>query len=198
MLQSLLTALANTSALEWAANWVTLASIALAARNRVLTWPVGIVSCVLFGVLFVNFKLYAEAALQVFFIATSVWGWWHWSAAQSKLAAPISRVAPRAAVLGVVLAVAAGALYAAGLQRWTDAASPWVDSQILTLSMLGQWWMMQRRLDCWWVWVGVNTLAVPLYFSRELYVTGAFYAAYWVLAVVAFFRWRSALRAQPH
>jgi nicotinamide mononucleotide transporter len=196
MITALLTALQNTSVLEWAANLVTLVSVVLAARNRLLTWPIGIASCLLFGWLFMDAKLYAEAALQVFFIATSAWGWWHWSAQQGKPAAPISRVAWHLAALGVVVAVAAGVAYAWGLQRWTDAASPGLDSQVLMLSMLGQWWMMQRKLDCWWVWLLVNTIAVPLYFSRELYVSSAFYAAYWVTAGVAFVRWRADLRAQ--
>jgi nicotinamide mononucleotide transporter len=196
MLQALLTLLQNTSALEWACNLTSLACIILAARNQVLTWPFGIVSCVLFTVLFVDAKLYAEAVLQGFFIATSLWGWWHWSAQQGKPAAPIRSIALPAAAGWLLLAMLGGGLYAWGLQHYTDAASPWVDSQILTLSMLAQWWLMQRNIRCWWLWLAVNTLSVPLYASRELYVSAAFYALYWVLALVAFATWRKALARQ--
>jgi nicotinamide mononucleotide transporter len=196
MFQSFLTLLQNTSALEWACNLTSLVCVILASRNQVLTWPFGIVSCVLFTVLFMDAKLYAEAVLQLFFIATSLWGWWHWSSQQAKLAAPIRSIALPSAALWVLVAVLGGGLYAWGLQRWTDAASPWVDSQILTLSMLAQWWLMQRNIRCWWVWLAVNTLSVPLYASRELYVSSGFYALYWVLAIVAYLHWRKALAAQ--
>jgi nicotinamide mononucleotide transporter len=196
LMNALITLLLNTSALEWACNLTSLACVILAAKNRVLTWPFGITSCVLFTVLFVDAKLYAEAVLQLFFIATSVWGWWHWSAQRGKPAAPIRTIAAPTAALLVVGVILAGALYAWGLQRWTDAASPWLDSQVLTLSMLAQWWLMQRKVSCWWLWLAVNTVSVPLYASRELYVSAAFYALYWVLAIVAFYTWRQALAQQ--
>ncbi len=196
MVNQLLSLLQNTSALEWACNLTSLACVILAANNRVLTWPFGIVSCVLFTVLFVDARLYAEAVLQLFFIATSAWGWWHWSAQQAKPAAPIRTLALPPALLLVAGAIVAGGLYALGLQRYTDAASPWWDSQVLALSMLAQWWLMQRNIACWGLWLVVNTISVPLYFSRELYLSGAFYAAYWVMAIVAFLHWRKHLALQ--
>ncbi len=196
MLQQFLTLVQNTSTLEWACNLTSLACVILAARNHVLTWLFGIVSCVLFTVLFIDVKLYAEAVLQLFFIATSAWGWWHWSSQQGKPAAPIRTIALSSAISWLLIAVAGGMLYAWGLQRWTDAASPWLDSQVLTLSMLAQWWLMQRNIRCWWLWLLVNSISVPLYASRELHVSAVFYALYWVLAIAAYLHWRKELALQ--
>ncbi|HRH04730.1 MAG TPA: nicotinamide riboside transporter PnuC [Burkholderiaceae bacterium] len=186
----------NTSATEWSCNFTALFCIILAARNHVLTWPIGIVSCVLFILLFMNAKLYAEAVLQVFFIATSVYGWWHWSAQQKKPAAPIRNIAISEVTFWIVLAMSGGLMYAWVLQQWTDAANPWVDSQILTLSMLAQWWLMQRNIRCWWIWLAVNTISVPLYVSRDLYVSALFYSLYWVMAIVAYRHWRKQFALQ--
>jgi nicotinamide mononucleotide transporter len=195
-LTQLFTLLINTSSLEWACNITALASIILAARNNVLTWSIGIVSCALFTVLFIDAKLYAEALLQVFFILTSAWGWWHWSVQQRKPAAPISTLSLSTGSFWLLVALAGGALYAWGLQRWTDAASPWLDSQVLSLSMLAQWWLMRRNIYSWWVWLTVNTISVPLYISRELYVSAMFYALYWLLAVFAYLHWLKHLAIQ--
>ena len=65
--------------LEITANAFNAVSIGLAARNQVSTWSVGIVGCVLFAILFLNTQLYADALLQVFFIATSAYGWHQWA-----------------------------------------------------------------------------------------------------------------------
>ena len=195
-MSTLITLLQNTSSLEWACNLTALGCVVFAWRNHVLTWPFAIVSCILFTQLFMDSKLYAEAVLQVFFIATSAWGWWHWSAQKHKPAAPmVSTTWPTALVL-VAAASLAGGLYALGLQRFTDASSPFWDSQILTLSMLAQWWLMRRNIACWGLWLVVNTISVPLYFSRELHVSGAFYAAYWVLAIVSYLHWKPLLDRQ--
>src|SRR6476661_7041551 len=56
-------------------------------RRRVWAWPVGIVGnallfTVFFGVAFANPQgetLYGQAGRQVFFIITSIYGWWRWS-----------------------------------------------------------------------------------------------------------------------
>ena len=56
-------------------------------RRRVWAWPVGIVGNVLlftvfFGVAFSNPQqetLYGQAGRQIFFIITSVYGWWRWN-----------------------------------------------------------------------------------------------------------------------
>ena len=56
-------------------------------RRRVWAWPVGIVGNVLlftvfFGVAFANPQgetLYGQAGRQIFFIITSIYGWWRWS-----------------------------------------------------------------------------------------------------------------------
>lgn len=61
---------------------------------------------------------------------------------------------------------------------------------MLTFSVIAQVLLMRRRLETWIFWLIVNTLAVPLYFSRELYVTSALYAAFWLNAFIAWNHWK--------
>ncbi len=79
--------------LEIASNFFNLLSVYFANRNNVYTWWTGIVGSILFGVLFFEAKLYADVNLQIFFIVTSVWGWWNWLyGGAQKEALPITRV----------------------------------------------------------------------------------------------------------
>ena len=93
----------------------------------------------------------------------------------------------------------AGAVVAAGygwlLHRFTDAYAPFVDSVVLAFSVLGQFLLMGRRVENWWCWLLVNTLAVPLYASRGLHLTALLYACFWGNAVVSLRHWRRLLRA---
>jgi nicotinamide mononucleotide transporter len=66
------------NALEIMANVTMTLSIWLAARNNVHTWTTGIVGCLLFGVVFIRNQLFADATLQLFFVATSLVGYWQW------------------------------------------------------------------------------------------------------------------------
>jgi nicotinamide mononucleotide transporter len=76
------------------------------------------------------------------------------------------------------------------LYRWTDAYAPFIDSLVLTFSVIAQLLLMRRRAESWWAWLLVNSIAVPLYVSRNLYVTAALYSAFWINAVVGLIRWR--------
>lgn len=185
-----------TDPLEIAANALSAASILLAGRNSLHTWWVGILGCTLFGLVFVRAQLYADATLQGFFVVTSAIGWWQWLRG-AEWGGPLAVTrAPRRALLfcavgGIVGAVAYGAL----LHAWTDAYAPFLDSLVLSFSVVAQLLLMRRRLETWPVWLLVNTLAVPLFASRGLYVTAGLYAAYWINALVAWRHWRTQLLA---
>lgn len=181
------------SALEIACNLITTMSILLAGRNSVHTWWTGIIGCVLFGMLFFQAQLYADVTLQIFFVITSVYGWMHWRRGNNGQSKPISRAGLRHVALIAPLGLLVASLYALMLHRFTDAYAPLLDSLVLTFSVIAQCLLMQRRLEAWWFWLLVNTIAVPLFASRELYLTSFLYACYWVNAIVAFFYWRSQL-----
>jgi nicotinamide mononucleotide transporter len=62
--------------------------------------------------------------------------------------------------------------------------------------VIAQLLLMGRRIENWLFWLAVNTVAVPLYASRGLYLTAILYAIYWINAVVAW-RWWRRLARQP-
>ncbi len=176
--------------LEIAANAFVASGILLAGRNNIHTWWTGIVGCALFAFVFYEARLYADVTLQGFFIVTSVIGWWKWLRGREGAELPVRYSKPSLliAATGAAAVVAVG--YGFLLQRYTNAFAPFLDSILLAFSVLGQILMMERRVENWWAWLLVNTLAVPLYASRGLQVTSILYAAFWVNALVSLSRWR--------
>ncbi|NNG21478.1 nicotinamide riboside transporter PnuC [Telluria aromaticivorans] len=178
------------TALEIAANAFTALAILLAGRNSVHTWWTGIIGCTLFGLLFAQSRLYADVVLQVFFVATSLLGWWRWIRGAHGAPLPVTHAGIRTLLWIIPVGMAATACYGALLHFYTNAYAPFVDSAVLVFSVIAQLLMMGRRIENWPVWLVVNTIAVPLYFSRELYLTSALYACFWVNAIVSWIWWR--------
>jgi|AraplaDrversion2_2_1032049.scaffolds.fasta_scaffold01052_26 nicotinamide mononucleotide transporter len=181
-------ALASTAPLELAANVFTSAAIVLAGRNNVHTWWTGVVGTALFGLLFAQNRLYADVALQVFFIITGLLGWWKWLRGQEGEPLPVTHAGLPSMLWIVPLGAAATAAYGAMLHHFTNAYAPFPDSAVLVFSIIGQLLMMQRRVENWGFWLLVNTIATPLYFSRGLHLTAVLYAGFWINALVS---WRS-------
>jgi nicotinamide mononucleotide transporter len=188
--------LRNPPWLEITANAVNLVSIALATRNSVHTWWTGILGCVLFAWLFFTGQLYADVTLQVFFIVTSVLGWWHWLHARGLR---IERPVTRTTAAELSFTIPAGALAALGygwlLHRFTNAYAPFLDSTVLALSVVAQLLLMRRKLETWIFWFVANSLAIPLFASRELWLTAFFYTLFWINAPLGFLRWRRTTQA---
>ncbi len=182
---------------EIAGNIVTVPAVFLAARNHVLTWPIGILGCMLYGVMFYQTQLYANVTLQVFFIATSLQGWFNWQhVKKQKAARPITRTTRQELLLYLPLALLAAALYGSFLYYSTNASFPFIDSGILMLSVAGQLLLMQRKLECWYFWIAVDALATPLYAVKELYITSGVYAAFLINAVYGLWLWRREYKKQ--
>jgi nicotinamide mononucleotide transporter len=193
------------SPLEMWANILTVVCIFLAGRNSVHTWWTGIVASVLFGIVFYQSQLYADTTLQVFFVATSFIGWWNWSNKNipmdtseagdgSKLVdtndvAKVSYATSDQVFAYIGIAFLAAVGYGWILHTYTNAFAPWIDSTVLTFSIVAQLLLMSRKVQNWPVWVLVNALSVPLYFSRELYLTSALYAVFFVNALVSWKTW---------
>jgi nicotinamide mononucleotide transporter len=178
-----------TGPLELAANGLTAVAILLAGRNNVHTWWTGIVGCTLFAILFAQNRLYADVALQVFFVATSVAGWWKWVRGDHGEPLPITHAGAANLAWTVPLGVAATAGYGALLHFTTNAYAPFLDSAVLVFSVIGQILMMQRRVENWAFWLLVNSIAAPLYLSRGLVLTAVLYAGFWVNAIVSWRNW---------
>jgi nicotinamide mononucleotide transporter len=180
-----------TTGLEIGANAVNALSILLAARNSVHTWWIGMVGCVLFGMVFFLSHLYADTLLQLFFIGTSALGWRQWLAGGGHgEALRITRIAWSRILLIIPAAAAVAAGYGYVLWRFTDAFAPFVDSLILTLSVTAQFLLMYRKYESWWFWLTVNSLSVVLFGARGLWITAGLYMAFWMNAVIALVRWR--------
>lgn len=177
--------------LEIAANIFTATCIFLAGRKSIHTWWTGLIGCTLYGVMFYNVQLYADATLQVFFFVTGVYGWMMWTGgADSEEDLPVNYADKPWVVSSVVAAISVAAGYGSLLHYYTDAYAPWVDSLVLTFSVVAQMLLMSRSIQTWHVWLLVNTLSVPLFWSRELYLASIMYGFFWVNALVSLYNWK--------
>lgn len=185
--------------LETAANLMTVVCIYLAGKNHSWTWPTGILASILFGVLFWNSQLYADVTLQGFFIWSSIAGWIVWAKNIKTLVpvpqTPINKASTTKMVVMLGSAVMVAGAYGFLLHKFTNAYAPWIDSLVLTLSIVAQLLLVARSVQNWPVWVAVNALSVPLYWSRELYMTSILYAVFFVHALWAWKQWLNEMDA---
>jgi len=165
-------------------------SVYLSTRQNIWSWPTAIVNVALYIVVFYQERLYGQMALQPFYLALSVYGWYQWlRGGEQHSRLRVSRASPRLlAVLGL-LNIAAWLVLAMILRR-TDAALPWTDALLTTTSLVAQWMMTRKILENWLVWIVADIVYVPMFVFRGLPFTAGQYLVFLVLAVIGYVGWR--------
>lgn len=168
-------------------------------RVQPLGWPLAILSSLLYALVFLSYKLYGEASLQLIFVAVSAWGWWQWLRGSQVGGEPLTvhRLAARGRTVAIVLTLAAWPLLGAFLHHATDSDVPYYDALPTVASVAGQVLLGRKLIENWPVWVGVNLVSIALFAYKGLWLTVILYAIFAVLALVGWQRWR-ALEGRVH
>lgn len=173
-----------------------LVSVWLAAREHIVSWPTAIVNVAIFFVLFWKARLYADAALQLFYLTLSVYGWWAWlRGGVQRSTLRVSNAGRNVWLVGLPLSLASGLGLGAFLQRHTDSPVPYLDALLTSTSLLAQWMMTRKLLENWIVWLVADVIYVPMFISRGLPWTSVQYAVFLVLAWIGYTGWRQSLHA---
>ena len=175
----------DVTAIEFASVILAFLAIGLGIRGTRWTWPFYFVSSLLYGWLFVEFNLYASAAMQLIFMAAALWGWFSWG--REGVRVP-GRLTPTARLGGAAAVLALWALLAPLLQIIGGAAT-WGDAFMLVGSLAGQVLMVLQKIETWPVWMLVNSVGAVLYASQGLYFTSLFYAVLIGMAVAGWRAW---------
>ena len=185
------------SALELFAAVTGAVSVWLSVRQNIWSWPTAIVNVVLYAFVFHGARLYADMALQVVYAVLSVYGWYQWlHGGPGRAELRVTTTTPRlAAILGAIGA-AGSVVLGALLHRGTDAALPYLDASLSSISLVAQWMMTRKLLENWLVWIAVDVVYVGMFIYKELYLTAGLYAVFLALAVRGYAEWRRSMVAE--
>ena len=180
----------------------------LAARGHVLSWPIGIINVILLFFLFYQVQLYPDMFLQIYFFGTNLAGWWRWKnpehfEADRKKELKVSFLTLRERAAGLI-AVLAGTLVmgfaASRLHQWAPAlfslpsAFPLADSFVTIASILAQYWMLQKKAECWILWILADVVATVLYFQKGILFLSLEYGIFCFIALAGFLNWSGQFR----
>ncbi|MEM6532052.1 MAG: nicotinamide riboside transporter PnuC [Myxococcota bacterium] len=177
--------------LEWIGTFAGIASVVLTARKSIWGWPVGLVWALSYVAIFADAKLYSDTLLHGVYVGLQLYGWYQWRRGTDSSGESI--VVQRVAKGGLGIALAVGALgtgvLGGAMARFTDAALPWPDAFTTAFSLVAQVLMARRVLECWWLWIAVDAVAIAVYVSKALFVTAGLYGVFLGLALYGWWQW---------
>ncbi len=166
-----------------------LAYIVLAIRQHRACWIAGGASTAIYIAVFLKAGLILQAALQVAYVALSVYGWLAWRTGGDLPARPQSWPLSKhlLALLTVLLATAASTPI---LAHYTDSPAPFADSLGTWASVAATWLLARRILANWFWWMVIDSGLTALFVSQGLVFTAGLYLVFAVLAIAGWRAWR--------
>lgn len=176
--------------LELTAVVLALLYVVLAIKEHRNCWLAGGMSAGIYAVVFWRVDLLMEAALQLFYIAMSVYGWRSWGADNSAAALPIQRWPWRNHVAALSFVVLGAWLLGGLLSSYTSAAMPFMDTGTTLAALVTTWMVARKVLANWLYWIAIDAVSIYLYLNRGLDLTAALFGAYIVLAAAGYWQWQ--------
>ncbi|MDP6182661.1 MAG: nicotinamide riboside transporter PnuC [Gammaproteobacteria bacterium] len=191
LLQEAASAIVGVPPWEACAVILAIAYLLLATRENILCWYCALVSTAIYTALFWNVNLLMESALNVYYMAMAIYGWYEWRyGGTDHHGVTIRRLHPNQHVAIIVaisiLTVVSGFL----LSKNTEAAWPYIDSFTTWASVITTVMVAWKILENWLYWLVIDTISIPLYVDRGLYLTALLFVAYLVIAAGGYWTWR--------
>jgi nicotinamide mononucleotide transporter len=194
-IRSVWSGLVATSPLEATAVALGLAYSVLAIRRSRWCWVTGGLGSAITIYLSLNARLPMQAALQVYYVVISVYGWWHWTREeeiQGTLAVTTWPMRWHVASCAAVLLISA--LNAYWLGTHTQAAWPFLDSLTTWGSLYATWLQARVKLENWLYWIFIDSVLGFLFGAQGLYFLALLSVVYLGVSAVGFIRWLKTYR----
>ena len=161
-------------------------------KANIWVWIVGAIMPMVHGVLYLNSGIYADAAMQLYYVAAGIYGLCVWLRGSKREEKRVDiQFTPRKWIFSLVLVylVLHVALYFM-LSEFTDSRVPFFDSMSTALSIVAMWMLSRKLVEQWLGGLVVGMISVGLYLYKGIPITAMLYTLYCALAVAGYMRWR--------
>jgi len=178
--------------LESLAVALSIAYLVLAMKENSLCWYCAFFSTAIYVWIFGDVSLYMESALNVYYMAMAVYGWYQWQRGGTvKQGLPLCRWTAQQHLCAVVLTLSTSLISGYFLTVTTDAKLPYLDSFTTWASIVTTLMVARKVVENWLYWMVINSVSIYLFIDRELYQTAAMLTLYLGLSVVGYIAWRN-------
>jgi nicotinamide mononucleotide transporter len=180
--------------LEVFAAVITAYSVWLTARENIWCWPTGVVSVILYGWIFWQARLYANAWLQAFYLVLIAYGWYEWlHGGEHHDELRVSRTPLSGWIITIILGVVSSILVGWAMKRYTNASMPYSDAATTAFSVAAEAMTTRKWIENWIVWIFVDGVTTWMLFVQHLYASTILYLSFLVLAVIGWIEWKKSL-----
>lgn len=189
-IQLLIQQVVETSLLQWIAVALGVAEVLLARNNNVWLYPTGILGILLGGYLLFQAQLYAETALNIYYLVMSVYGWILWVKRPGHEGLEVSYSNRTEWTISLAITFGGWAVLYFLLKNFTPSNVPLWDAWVSSTAWAGMWLLARRKMENWLFLNISNLFAIPLLFYKNLPLFAGLTIFLFIVAFSGFFEWQ--------
>jgi nicotinamide mononucleotide transporter len=171
--------------------------IVFSIRQNILTWPTGLLTSLLYIIVFFKSGLYAAMGLQVYYLAISFYGWYFWLRGKNtnnKSRLSVQLVKKKLWIKIGVISILIYSVTLFILIKYSDSNVPFWDSLTTSLSIAATWMLAKKYIEHWIIWIFVDLVSSGLYIYKNLWPTVVLFIVYTVIAFLGYIEWKKDLK----
>ena len=178
--------------LEFVATISGIACVYLQTKEKIIAWPLGIVSVAISAYLFFQSNLLSDFALHIIFIGLNIFGWYSWSQKDDNLEdmTPILHFRKSDYFLYALLTIVGTFSIGYLMKTYAGADLPYFDAFTTAGSLVAQFLLAKKYLQNWIFWIIVDVVAVNIYLYKGLYMIAFLFFVYLIICVKGYIDWK--------
>lgn len=171
-------------------------SVWYAKKVNIWVYPTGIICTVITVYLLYINQYFGDMMMNIYYSIMSVYGWWNWSRKkENKPIVPISRTNKKEKLIGILLFVLTMLVtYLVYKGYGYDLKIPnYIDILTSGIFFTAMWYMANKKLENWTLWIIADVITIPLYAYRGLGMLSLQYLIFTILAIQGYIEWKKSL-----
>lgn len=163
-------------------------------RINPLAWPIGLVAIICDMILFAKKGIYGDLGLNGIYLIMTIYGWYNWKfGGTNKTELPITNITPAIIKQLRIITLTGIILLALILKFFTNSQVPYLDAITTILSLVAQWLICRKIIQCWHLWFLVDAIYVGLYFYKGIPAHAFLNIVYLSMAITGYYSWKKEL-----
>lgn len=177
-----------------------IASVWYAKKENILVYPTGLVATIITVYLLYKVEYFGDMMMNFYYSVMSIYGWWNWSKTKNnKIVVPISRTTFKEKIIGIILVIITMIVtYAVYLYFNNEIKTEnYIDIFTSGIFFTAMWYMANKKLENWTLWIFADIITIPLYAYRGLGMLSLQYLIFTILAIQGYLAWKKSLHKNP-
>ncbi|WP_197091617.1 nicotinamide riboside transporter PnuC [Sphingobacterium endophyticum] len=170
--------------------------VLLSKNNKVSNYLFGILGILSGMYVLFTAGLYAEIALQIYYLVMSLYGWWFWISNKAETEQPITKTNNKEWLIVGSIVFGGFIIFYFLLRFITDSDVPVWDAWVTSTAWAGMWLLARRKIENWILLNISNLFAIPLLIHKDLYLFAALTAFLFVIAIFGYIKWKKIMSYQ--